>query len=64
MKATEDTVEMPELEKAGFPIHTPEYFNFGYDVVDKWAEKDRNKLAMAELGSGRGDACCGADSAE
>ncbi|WP_342305016.1 AMP-binding protein [Methanolobus sp. ZRKC5] len=24
----------------------PEYFNFGYDIVDAWAKEDRNKLAM------------------
>jgi acetyl-CoA synthetase len=24
----------------------PEYFNFGFDVIDGWANKDRNKLAM------------------
>ncbi len=30
----------------GFPITAPEYFNFGYDVVDDWARRDRNKLAM------------------
>lgn len=29
-----------------FRIDVPEYFNFGFDVVDKWAKKDRNKLAM------------------
>ena len=29
-----------------FSIDVPEYFNFGYDVIDKWAETDRNKLAM------------------
>ncbi len=28
------------------PVKSPEYFNFGYDVVDRWAEYDRNKLAM------------------
>ena len=31
---------------ANFHVDVPEYFNFGYDVVDAWAEKDRNKLAM------------------
>jgi acetyl-CoA synthetase len=31
---------------ASFRIDVPEYFNFGFDVVDKWAKKDRNKLAM------------------
>jgi acetyl-CoA synthetase len=29
-----------------FSIEVPEYFNFGFDVIDKWAETDRNKLAM------------------
>ena len=29
-----------------FHIDVPEYFNFGFDVVDAWAKKDRNKLAM------------------
>jgi acetyl-CoA synthetase len=29
-----------------FIIHVPEHYNFGFDVVDDWAEKDRNKLAM------------------
>jgi acetyl-CoA synthetase len=27
-------------------VQAPEYFNFGYDVVDRWAQFDRNKLAM------------------
>ncbi len=29
-----------------FRIEVPEYFNFGFDVIDAWARKDRNKLAM------------------
>ena len=29
-----------------FTIDVPEYFNFGFDVIDAWADKDRNKLAM------------------
>ncbi len=29
-----------------FPVKAPEYFNFAYDVVDRWAAYDRNKLAM------------------
>ena len=32
------------LEK--FHIDCPEYFNFATDVVDVWAERDRNKMAM------------------
>jgi acetyl-CoA synthetase len=31
---------------ANFRIDVPEYFNFGFDVIDAWAKKDRNKLAM------------------
>ncbi|MCX6700464.1 MAG: AMP-binding protein [Methanomicrobiales archaeon] len=29
-----------------FRIKVPEFFNFGFDVVDEWAKKDRNKIAM------------------
>jgi acetyl-CoA synthetase len=29
-----------------FHIEVPEYFNFGFDVIDAWANQDRNKLAM------------------
>ena len=29
-----------------FRIEVPEYYNFGFDVIDRWAETDRNKLAM------------------
>ncbi len=29
-----------------FRIDVPKYYNFGFDVIDAWAEKDRNKLAM------------------
>lgn len=29
-----------------FKIECPEYFNFATDIVDVWAERDRNKLAM------------------
>jgi acetyl-CoA synthetase len=29
-----------------FKIEVPEYFNFGFDIIDAWANKDRNKLAM------------------
>ena len=31
-----------------FVLDVPEYFNFGFDVVDKWAE-DRTKLALISL---------------
>jgi len=32
-----------------FKLEVPEYFNFGFDVVDKWAE-DRTKLALVIAG--------------
>ena len=35
-----------EAAYANFAIDVPEHFNFGYDVIDRWAERDRNKLAM------------------
>jgi acetyl-CoA synthetase len=31
---------------AHFTIEVPEYYNFGFDVIDKWAKEDRNRLAM------------------
>ncbi len=31
---------------ANFKIDVPEYYNFGFNVIDAWAKKDRNKLAM------------------
>ena len=35
-----------EAACVNFTINIPEHFNFGYDVIDRWAETDRNKLAM------------------
>ncbi|WOF16335.1 AMP-binding protein [Methanoplanus sp. FWC-SCC4] len=29
-----------------FKIEAPEYFNFGFDVIDAWSKIDRNKRAM------------------
>ena len=31
-------------------LEVPEFFNFGFDVVDKWAE-DRTKLALISIDS-------------
>ncbi|WP_209631222.1 AMP-binding protein [Methanofollis sp. W23] len=42
----EHNMENYEETYADFTIDVPEYFNFGYDVVDAWAKKDRNRLAM------------------
>lgn len=32
--------------KKNFKINVPDNFNFGYDIVDAWAEKDPNKKAL------------------
>jgi acyl-coenzyme A synthetase/AMP-(fatty) acid ligase len=39
---------MTDYEKTykTFKLKVPGYFNFGFDVVDKWADKDKNKLAL------------------
>ncbi|RPI39712.1 MAG: acyl-CoA synthetase [Methanoregulaceae archaeon] len=39
---------MPDYDEMyrNFRIEVPEYFNFGFDVMDAWANRDRNKLAM------------------
>lgn len=34
------------LDLKSFPVKVPEYFNFANDIIDAWAERDRNKLAM------------------
>ena len=43
---------MPDYEWAyqNERLEVPEYFNFGFDVVDKWAE-DRTKLALLSVDS-------------
>lgn len=44
------TPNMVDYEKTcnEFKLEVPEYFNFGFDVVDKWAE-DRTKLALVSV---------------
>ncbi|MDR1117220.1 MAG: AMP-binding protein [Oscillospiraceae bacterium] len=32
--------------KENFKINVPEYFNFGFDIVDEWARLDANKPAL------------------
>lgn len=32
--------------KQNFKLNIPENFNFGYDVVDAWAQHDKNKIAL------------------
>ncbi len=46
MNESEHNMTHYEDSYAQFSIHVPEYFNFGFDVIDEWARKDRNKLAM------------------
>ncbi|HJJ42528.1 MAG TPA: AMP-binding protein [Methanocorpusculum sp.] len=45
-KAQQHNMTDYEETYASFSIDVPEYFNFGFDVVDALAKKDRNKLAM------------------
>ncbi|MDD2403561.1 MAG: AMP-binding protein [Victivallaceae bacterium] len=44
----EEMEELPRepLSADNFRIDVPEFFNFGYDIIDRRAEEDRNKLAM------------------
>ena len=46
----EITPNMPDYEAAyqNERLEVPEFFNFGFDVVDKWAE-DRTKLALLSV---------------
>ena len=37
-----------EEVRRSFSLDVPEYFNFGFDIVDKWAE-DRTKLALISV---------------
>ena len=47
---SESTPNMLDYEETyrDFKMEVPEHFNFGFDVVDKWAE-DRTKLALISL---------------
>ena len=46
MTRSRETLTDYEMIHRDFSIDVPEYFNFGFDVVDRWAKKDRNKLAL------------------
>ncbi len=46
MKRSTEKEVCPQEIPAHFPVKALEYYNFGYDVVDEWARRDRNKLAM------------------
>ncbi len=32
--------------KENYTVNVPEDFNFGFDIVDAWAEQDKNKMAL------------------
>lgn len=32
--------------KANYRVNVPEYFNFGFDIVDAWAEQEKEKKAL------------------
>ena len=53
MGEDQHNMENYEQVKATFSIEVPEYFNFGFDVVDAWAKKDRNR-ACHDLGKSAG----------
>ncbi len=40
-----ETIKILDRAKE-FPLEVPEFFNYGYDIVDEWARRDRNKVAM------------------
>jgi len=46
MDINEPNMKDYELERKEFRLDVPEYFNFGFDVVDKWAKRQPNKLAL------------------
>ena len=46
MQDAEHTAMNYEDVYASYHAEVPEYFNFGFDVVDMWAKQDRNRLAM------------------
>jgi acetyl-CoA synthetase len=43
-----DTIPDPKPNDSysDFSIHVPEFYNFGYDVIDAWAVKEPDKTAM------------------
>jgi len=47
-KATLQKKDRYDVMYKNFKWHIPEYYNFGFDVVDQWA-KDRTKLALISI---------------
>lgn len=46
MDINEPNMKDYELERKKFRLEVPDYFNFGFDIVDKWAKRQPNKLAL------------------
>mgnify|MGYP001580078508 CR=1 FL=1 len=46
MTRSRETLTDYEMTCRDFSIDGPEYFNFGFDIVDRWDKKDSNKLAL------------------
>jgi acetyl-CoA synthetase len=46
MPGQEGEMEDPSAVSDGFSIEVPEYYNFGYDVIDRMADEDPARLAM------------------
>jgi len=49
--SVEDDAYVPNMRDyeetyRNYHVDLPEFFNFGFDVIDAWARKDRNKIAM------------------
>jgi acetyl-CoA synthetase len=46
MSAAEHNMTDYEETYRNFSLEVPEFYNFGFDVIDRMAQKDRNRLAM------------------
>ncbi len=46
MDISEPNMKDYELERKKFRLEAPAFFNFGFDIVDKWAERQPSKLAL------------------
>lgn len=54
MSMNEPNMTDYELTRREFRLKVPEYFNFGFDVVDDWAKREPDKLALLAVDD-RGD---------
>ena len=49
MSAAEHNMTDYEETYRNFSLDVPEFYNFGFDVIDRIAQKDRNRLAMIHV---------------